>query len=217
MSSRDKTLNRLRQSVQVGKSERSVIIPDSELYTDFPVSTADLLNLFSERLRQLHGELILAEDMSAAADNLYETIYEFPPNSCLAHAPGILEEMAKLKPAIAGRLADNTMLAADSPAFARITAGITNADYLVARSGSIILSAATAGGRRLSVLPPVHIVLAYISQLVPSLDTALEGLPESSYITIITGPSRTSDIEKKLVLGAHGPKRLVVILIKNSA
>ena len=217
MSSRDKILNRLRQSVPDGESERSVIIPDSDLYADYPVSTAALLDLFSERLRQLHGELIIAENLSAAAENLYQTIYEFPPSSCLAHAPGMLEEIARLKPAIESRLADYTMLSANSPAFAQLKAGITVADYLVARSGSIILSAATAGGRRLSVLPPVHIVLAYTGQLVPSLDTALEGLPDSSYITIITGPSRTSDIEKKLVLGAHGPKRLVVILIKNSA
>ncbi len=217
MSSRDKILNHLRQSVQDGRSAQSEIISDSNLYADYPVSPAALMDLFSERLHQLHGELIIAENMSAAADNLYETIYEFPPNSCLAHAPDIFEEIVRLKPAIESRLADNTMLAGNSPAFAQLTAGITNADYLVARSGSIILSAATAGGRRLSVLPPVHIVLAYTSQLVPSLDAVLGGLPDSSYITIITGPSRTSDIEKKLVLGAHGPKRLVVILIKNSA
>jgi L-lactate dehydrogenase complex protein LldG len=96
---------------------------------------------------------------------------------------------------------------------------LTAVDFLVARTGSIVLSSITAGGRRLSVLPPFHIAIASAAQLVPSLDEALRiyqqrGEPNrSSYATIITGPSRTSDIEKILVLGAHGPKRLAVIVV----
>ena len=71
-------------------------------------------------------------------------------------------------------------------------------------------------GRRLSVLPPLHVVLATEDQLVASLEDGLAHLRKQedwSYAAFVTGPSRTADIEKILVLGAHGPRRLVVILM----
>jgi L-lactate dehydrogenase complex protein LldG len=86
----------------------------------------------------------------------------------------------------------------------------------VAQTGSIFVSTRSAGGRALSVLPPVHLVLARRDQLVPDLPAAFARLRQRhggrwpSAVTMITGPSRTADIEKILVMGAHGPKRLVV-------
>ncbi len=213
MSSRDEILKRLIRSVPVEKSTGYITKSDSGIYADYPLSESEQRKIFAERLQQLHGELITVKDETEAAGALYRIIEDMSAQSCLGYAPGLMEKLTAIKPEIASRLADNALLSGKSPEFSTYAAGITRADYLVARSGSIILSAATAGGRRLSVLPPVHIVLAYASQLVPSLDAVLKDIPDSSYVTIITGPSRTSDIEKKLVLGAHGPKRLVVILI----
>lgn len=94
--------------------------------------------------------------------------------------------------------------------------GETGCDCLVAMTGSIFVSTRSAGGRALSVLPPVHLVIARREQLVPDLDAAFALLRQRyganwpSALTLITGPSRTSDIEKVLVMGAHGPKRLAV-------
>jgi L-lactate dehydrogenase complex protein LldG len=94
--------------------------------------------------------------------------------------------------------------------------GITGCDCLVAQTGSVVVSARSAGGRALSVLPPVHVVLARRDQLVPDLDAAVRLLRNRydghwpSFLSVITGPSRTADIEKVLVLGAHGPKRIVL-------
>lgn len=94
--------------------------------------------------------------------------------------------------------------------------GVTSCDCLVAQTGSIIVSTLSAGGRALSVLPPVHLVIARREQIVPDLAAAL-GLLRKRYdarwpsaLSVITGPSRTGDIEKILVMGAHGPKRLMV-------
>jgi len=87
----------------------------------------------------------------------------------------------------------------------------------VAQSGSV-LSSSSCGGRGASVVPPTHIVYGGVSQIVPDVTAALrlvneKGLPEqSSYVGLISGSSRTADIEKILVQGAHGPRRLVVIL-----
>jgi len=91
---------------------------------------------------------------------------------------------------------------------------------LVARTGSILVSSSSQSGRQLNVFPPIHIVLAHVSQLVNYLDDALISIQQKygddlpSAISTITGPSRTADIEKTLVLGAHGPKEFIVFLSK---
>ena len=98
-------------------------------------------------------------------------------------------------------------------------AGITGCEVLVAQTGGIMVSVQSAGGRALSVLPPHHVVIARTSQMVPDLTAAFEHVKQKygkrfpSFLSFITGPSRTGDIERILVLGAHGPKRLTVILL----
>jgi len=113
----------------------------------------------------------------------------------------------------------------DRPATAdieRADVGITVCDALVAQTGSILLTSRSAGGRALSVLPPHHVVIARESQLLPDLPAAFELLKRTyrdnypSFITLITGPSRTGDIERILVLGAHGPRILTVVLLPDA-
>ena len=97
--------------------------------------------------------------------------------------------------------------------------GITRCEYLISRFGSIMVSSAIMSGRRMFVFPEVHIVVASVSQVVPELKDALEGMIKNyqnnfpSQVTVITGPSRTADIEKTLVMGAHGPKELYVFMV----
>ncbi len=96
-------------------------------------------------------------------------------------------------------------------------AGISECDAFIAQTGSVLVTNRSAGGRALSVLPPHHVVLARRDQLVADLPAAFELLKKKyganypSMISFITGPSRTGDIERILVLGAHGPKQLTVI------
>lgn len=96
-------------------------------------------------------------------------------------------------------------------------ATITLADALIAQTGSVFVNA-SCGGRGASVVAPCHIVYASVKQLVPDLVTALRTataqgqLDRNSFACIISGSSRTADIEKILVQGAHGPMRLVVVL-----
>lgn len=98
-------------------------------------------------------------------------------------------------------------------------AGITACEALVSQTGSILVSSSTCGGRGLSILPHVHVVVATLDQIVPTLGDALHLAKDRhagrmpSMLSFITGPSRTGDIERILVLGAHGPKELVVILV----
>jgi len=96
--------------------------------------------------------------------------------------------------------------------------GITECDALIAQTGSVLVTARSAGGRALSVLPPHHVVLARRDQLIADLPDAFELLKKKyegnypSFISFITGPSRTGDIERILVLGAHGPKKLTIFV-----
>lgn len=98
------------------------------------------------------------------------------------------------------------------------TAVITGCEYLIARTGTIVLSSAQHYGRALTVYTPVHIVIASGSQLVEDtgdgikglLSKYAEGLPSAFFFA--SGPSRTGDIEKTLVKGVHGPTRVYLFL-----
>ena len=97
--------------------------------------------------------------------------------------------------------------------------GISECDALIAQTGTVLVTSRSAGGRALSCLPPHHVVIARREQLVADLPTAMALVKQRydsnypSMISFITGPSRTGDIERILVLGAHGPKKLTIFCL----
>jgi L-lactate dehydrogenase complex protein LldG len=97
---------------------------------------------------------------------------------------------------------------------------ITGCEFLVARTGTIVMSAAQQSGRTVSVYAPIHICIAYTNQLLYDIKDALQLLKEKypgnipSLITFASGPSRTADIEKTLVTGVHGPKEVYCFLVE---
>ena len=105
--------------------------------------------------------------------------------------------------------------------FENMEAGVTSCEFLIARTGSVMVSSASSFGRQMHVFPPVHIVVAKASQIKNYYEDALTAVYQKyngvlpSAITTITGPSRTADIEKTLVLGAHGPREFIVFISKN--
>jgi L-lactate dehydrogenase complex protein LldG len=98
-------------------------------------------------------------------------------------------------------------------------AAVTTCEALVARTGSIVLSSAGPSGRTVSVYAPIHICIAYTDQLVYTIREGLQGIKEKypqqlpSLFTFATGPSRTADIEKTLVVGVHGPREVYLFLV----
>jgi L-lactate dehydrogenase complex protein LldG len=99
---------------------------------------------------------------------------------------------------------------------------VTQCEALVAGTGSVILSTALTSSRKAIVYGPAQVVIASVSQIFPDAESAMEslagGYKESppSLLSVITGPSRTADIEKTLILGAHGPKALHVLVCDNN-
>lgn len=99
----------------------------------------------------------------------------------------------------------------------------TTCELLVSRTGTMVLSSANESGRTTSVYAPIHVCIAYSNQLVYDLKDALVLLREKyngqlpSFISFATGPSRTADIEKTLVVGVHGPKEVFVFLVESAS
>ena len=95
--------------------------------------------------------------------------------------------------------------------------GITSADYALADTGSLVMLASPGEARLISLLPPVHVAIVPRSRLLTGLDELFTLLPDPAAITssmvLITGPSRTADIEQILVRGVHGPGEIHVVLV----
>lgn len=217
MSSRKRILDRLREAGRARQLNAPEMPPDSALFTDYPRKQGQRFSLFSEKLQALSGEVFFVEDERQAASELLRLLRSSEKGPWLAQQSALIDSVVACEEELRKKVQLSDDISMPSTEMAAFAAGISEADCLVARTGSIVLRSSTAGGRRLSVLPPLHIVIARESQLVDSLEQALDGIDdrgEWSYASVITGPSRTSDIEKTLVLGAHGPKRLAVIVIR---
>lgn len=223
-TSRERVLKRLRTATPAGH-----VLPsqsDGEIFVWQAGNQAEVIAAFADKLSSLKAEFYRCADTREAASQLQALLSPLANNDSgpagrprfLRHASALLEDITRHEAWLQQNIDVQTE---DNPAgeFELYQAGITTVESLVARTGSIVISSAGNGGRRLSVLPPFHIAIATVDQLVNSLDEALANFRKSgrerltSALTIITGPSRTADIEKILVLGAHGPKRLAVILI----
>ena len=122
------------------------------------------------------------------------------------------EKLVPLIPLSAGEKINQTSLH-------NCDASVTSCEYLIARTGTIVMSSAQQLGRTVSVYAPVHICVAYADQLVYDIKEGIQLLKEKyvgnlpSMITFATGPSRTADIEKTLVVGVHGPKEVYLFLV----
>lgn len=164
---------------------------------------------FAGNLNQAGGSFIYCENEKAVVENLLVLAKEQKWTNFYAIDESILS------------LLDGSPLKIenDSEQFNNLKVGITRCDYLIARFGSVMVSSGLSSGRRLFVYPEIHVVIARSSQVVNELKDALNGIKKKyagnfpSQITVITGPSRTADIEKTLVMGAHGPKELYVLMI----
>ncbi|MDD2706753.1 MAG: LUD domain-containing protein [Verrucomicrobiae bacterium] len=177
----------------------------------------EILPRFEREFSALKGEFGCAKDWPAAQQWVEKTArkYNFKKIAAMPQ-DDVRQATSTVQPSILTGKGDC------AHQLAEVDLGVSGCDYLIAATGSILLTAQSGFGRALSILPPSHMVVARRKQLVPQLNEAYAGLQSRfgadmkkwpSLITLITGPSRTADIEKILVLGAHGPKQLFVLLL----
>ena len=184
---------------------------------------AERLAILGDNLARLRAVVHVVPDLTAAAECIFGLARERDWKRVAWHDHPLVTPLLAGVPCatlrVDGAGTDHAATAKD--ALESCDAGITACEAVVAQTGSILVDSGGCGGRGLSILPHVHVVVAATSQIVGTLGDALEQvrmrhsgrLP--SMLSFITGPSRTGDIERILVLGAHGPKELVVILVED--
>jgi L-lactate dehydrogenase complex protein LldG len=168
--------------------------------------------LFAQEFTKINGQFLFCEDKEQCILDLQQLIVErkWTEIFCWENSLAWLKENIK-------------DIQQTDVNFEQANVGITTCDALVARTGSILITNASEAGRRLSIYPHIHIVIAYTSQLYEDIADAITFIQNSyseklpSMISTTTGPSRTADIEKTLVLGAHGPREIFVILIDDQS
>ncbi|WP_214073426.1 LUD domain-containing protein [Mucilaginibacter sp. dw_454] len=206
-TSKEKLLKKIRQALL---EKRDNPYPNLETLPMYPPAPEDLDLMFAEEFSAVQGQFAFCEDEVDFIAVLLELAEKRSWRKIYCWEPALQEVLNRY---------EYPFFETDKD-FTQAEVGITLCEALVARNGSIMVSSGQLAGRRLSIYPEVHIVLAYTSQLVPDLKDGFALIKKKyngnipSMISNITGPSRTADIEKTLVLGAHGPKELLVFLLE---
>jgi L-lactate dehydrogenase complex protein LldG len=163
---------------------------------------------FAENFGHIQGRFIFCSNTEEMVGQLRQLISQQGWTRVFCRESGLLPV---LEEPLKGLLVDEDLPEAN--------VSITGCEALIARTGSLLMSSAQDSGRLVSVYAPVHICIAYSSQLVYDIRDGLDLLMDKyknripSFITLATGPSRTADIEKTLVVGVHGPKDVYVFLV----
>lgn len=209
-TAREKIMKKVRDAL-IEKTE----IPYPVLDYDSPVfeEVNEALDVaFAEALVRISGKFVYCESEDEFLATLKSFILDKDWGLLFSQDPEILQMLHS-----AGIPSESKT---ESLTGARI--GISRCEFLIARLGSVMVSSRQNPGRRVVVYPEIHLILAYSSQLVPDLKHALSGIRKKyrdnypSMISLISGPSRTADIEKTLVMGAHGPRELYVFMIDDT-
>ena len=158
---------------------------------------------FSAELTAIGGHVFIAPDVAQARDHIEKLMLERGGPVRAAARPAVTR--LGLPPmSFDGLLSD-------------VQIGVTQADYALADTGTLVVFSEAGEGRTLSLLPPVHVAVLEESQILAGLDELMQREPafpeRSSAMIFITGPSRTADIERTLTVGVHGPGELHVVVI----
>jgi L-lactate dehydrogenase complex protein LldG len=206
-ASREKILNRIKQALETpmpvpfkgGDTSDKVFLPSNE----------ELEIEFAENFTKLQGKFIYCTSWNELIVALQE----------LSTARNWTDVFCS-ETALQQQLQQNGFTNFNTHNIANCHACITTCEQLIARTGSILLSSANQSGRTVSVYAPIHICIATTKQLVYDIKDGLKQLQEKygkqlpSFISLATGPSRTADIEKTLVVGVHGPKEVFCFLVE---
>ncbi|MBI2803796.1 MAG: lactate utilization protein [Planctomycetes bacterium] len=229
MTAREAFLERVKSAVAEGNRAGGAPPLPERGRVGYQGAGADPVERFCQELIAAGGKAYLASDADAPLRLVQEILQSLNARRILLTRGGLIDQLG-----LAGMLRRLGLevktlddLGADSrEEFFQADVGITNVHRLIAETGTVVLTSRPNEPRSASLLPPVHICLAERSQILPDLfdlfdlfaptASASKTLPPSC-LTLITGPSKTGDIELKLVTGVHGPGEVHVILLAGSA
>jgi len=204
------SLDEIEDEIRHEKVSQSVAAPA-------PVLDLSLTALFKANLELVDGHCIVARNETEVADEVGEIIRKLQNTKLLARRIAIsdasgLEQLVKQS----GCDVDEIAVTPSAAEVFRFDVGISRVQAGIAETGTLLLDSSRERHRLVSLVPPVHIALLDSSQIVGTLGEALSLLRKSEQVspivTLVTGPSRTADIELTLAIGVHGPQELFVII-----
>jgi L-lactate dehydrogenase complex protein LldG len=227
MSDRNAFLSRVRQASEQGRPYRVHVehFPDE---TGYVGAGGDLCERLAAEVNAVGGQAFVVPDLPAAGDQLRMLLKEEQARSAVCWDHELLGrlKLADLLGSLEIDARDYHKLTARPPAEQRAAllecdVGITSCDCAIAETGTLMMCSRPGQERTASLLPPVHIAIVERRQIVPDLidafgqltDRGIDMLP--SNVTLITGPSKTGDIELQLTTGVHGPGKWKVVIIAN--
>lgn len=195
--------------------------PDAQ-YTPSPAvaieqDSASLVELFKENLESVDGHCLVVGSELELVQALTEVISQLQRTSLRARKIAISDspDVERLVKQI-GIDVDEIAVAPSATDVFGFDVGISRAQAAIAETGTLLLNSSRERHRLVSLVPPVHIAIIDASVIVATLGEALAGLRQddqvSPIVTLVTGPSRTADIELTLAIGVHGPQELYVIV-----
>lgn len=206
LTSRERVLKKIKQALI---EPVPVPFPQAEARQNVLIrSSEEDVFTFAENFTQLQGKFIYALSKEELVQQLNE----------LVKLKGLTKIYCR-EQAVVNMLSQYGFNYSFCPDLHSCDVAITGCEKLVARTGSILMSSAQESGRTVSVYAPIHICIAYSTQLVYDISDGLQTIQQEyvslpSMITLATGPSRTADIEKTLVVGVHGPKEVFCFLLE---
>jgi L-lactate dehydrogenase complex protein LldG len=220
MSDREAFLKHVGAAVREGnQAGKAPPLPERDA-VGYQGAGPDPVQRFSEMLAVAGGKLVQAASAQQVNSSVLQHLKRLNVRRVLLGCESIL---ARLKIAETIRnhgceltLASELLTDQGRDHFFAADIAVTGVDYLVAETGSLVMLARPEQPRTASLLPPVHIAIAERAQLLPDLFDLFDRLDPKlppSCITFITGPSKTGDIELRLVTGVHGPGEVYVILV----
>jgi L-lactate dehydrogenase complex protein LldG len=215
VSSRDAILQRVRGALASGPALR--LPPVAPVWPSAAPTPQAMTDRFVPELTLVQGEVVRAATIEQARRELVELVQTAGWTSLGAmDRPLVREATAELPPGMVRWAAADW----EPRQVERLSASLIEPLALLADTGSCLVACPTAQDRLLCYLPPACVVVARLEQLAEHLPAAWPAVTAMAAdpalrgeLVILTGPSRTADIEKVLILGVHGPKRLVVLLI----
>lgn len=191
--------------------------PEPDVWPTTEPDRGAMAERFTSELSAVHGEVIRLRNLDEASRQFAALVEQEQWAFVAAAECDLLRELTSRVPVEKVRWVDPQQSAEQLATF---PLGLLSADALLADTGSCAISCPTVQHRWLCYLPPVCIVAAKAERLCEHLPAAWPVVsgqasdPQRRGETVIvTGPSRTADIEKILILGVHGPKQLIVMLI----
>jgi L-lactate utilization protein LutC len=208
MSSRDRILKRLRDA-QIPFED---IAPLTERHLVTPIAeNSNLQELFIQQAKALGIKTLATGDEEAAVDYILNVLGD---DTCL-----LAWDLAEIPLNALGSALEKSNIKIAEARSDGVRVGLTGVDAALAATASIVVSAQAGRYRATSLLPYVHIAVLKSSQILPHFEAwishAKAEFRKTGNHIIITGPSRTADIAMELVMGAHGPAELHLIILNN--